>query len=147
MKTIAKLTAVLLVAAVGATWPVMAQPDATAPSTNAPAAPKAPRALPFRGTIATVDSTNMVLMLKGRGSNPGTKVKVTSATKIKKESDPAGKFADALFADAVAGMRVQGSGKKGDDGVITANTLNISKPPAPKPATPATPAAPAAPGK
>ena len=136
MKTIAKLTAILLAAAVSAAWPVMAQPDASVPSTNAPAAPKAPRAAPFRGTIASVDSTNMVLSLKGRGSNPGIKVKVTSATKIKKETDP------GQFADAVVGMRVQGSGKKGDDGVITANTLNISKPPAPKPAAAPAPAAP-----
>jgi hypothetical protein len=94
----------------------------------------------FRGTIASVDSTNMVLSLRGRAGSPGTKVKVTHDTKIKKDGEP------AQFSDAVEGVRVQGSGKKGDDGVWTANTLNINT----KPRTPRTPPAatpPAAPGQ
>jgi hypothetical protein len=136
MKTIARLSAILLAAAISAAWPAQAQTDTTPPSTNAPVAPR-PRAAGFRGTIASVDTTNMVLTLKGRGANPGAKVKVTSTTKIKKDGEP------GQFSDAVEGMRVQGSGKKDDDGVWVANTLNITKPPPPKPPA----AAPPAPGQ
>jgi hypothetical protein len=126
MKSITKLAAILFAAATCAAWPAMAQdatPPATPPATNAP--PKPPR-VPTRygGIIETIDSTNMVLTLKGR--NNETKVKITSTTKITKDRQP------ATFADAVAGLRAIGSGKKGEDGVWTATTLNISAP-APKP--------------
>jgi hypothetical protein len=125
MKSITKLTALLLAASVVAVCPIMAQ-DATPPATNtAPTAPKPRVATQYRGIIASVDTTNMVLTLKGR--NTETKVKITSTTKITKDRQP------ATFSDAAAGLRVMGSGKKGDDGVWTANTLNITTPPAPKP--------------
>jgi hypothetical protein len=85
----------------------------------------------FRGMISSVDAATMTLSLKGRPGNPETKVKVTSNTKIRKDGQP------GEFADAVEGVRVSGSGKKGDDGVWTANTLNIvTKAPGPKPAPP-----------
>jgi hypothetical protein len=102
----------------------MAQ-DATPPATNT--APKPPPRVPTRygGIIQSIDSTNMVLTLKVR--NNETKVKITSTTKITKDRQP------ATFADAVAGLRVQGSGKKGDDGVWTATTLNINTATPPKP--------------
>src|ERR1700678_3986210 len=133
MKTMRKLSAILLAAAVCAAWPAMAQPDSTPPATNTPAPPR-PRAMQFRGTIASIDSTNMALTLKGRPGNPETKVKVTHDTKIKKDGQP------AEFSDAVEGLRVQGSGKKGDDGVWTANTLNIlTKAPMPRTPPPAAP--------
>jgi hypothetical protein len=124
MKSITKLTTLLLAACLGAVCPVLAQ-DATPPATNT--APKPPRPqTQYRGILASIDTTNMVLTLKGR--NRETKVKITSATKITKDHQP------ATFSDAVAGLRVQGSGKLGDDGVWTAHTLNLSTPPAPKPA-------------
>jgi hypothetical protein len=126
MKSITKLSAILLAVAACAACPAMAQ-DAAAPATNATPRPIRP-ATQYRGIIASVDSTNMILTLKGR--NAETKVKITSATTIKKDRQP------ATFADAVAGMRVQGSGKKGDDGVWTATTLNINTAPRPRP-TPA----------
>jgi hypothetical protein len=122
MKSMTKLSAMLLAAATLAAWPAMAQ-TATPPATNTPAAPA--RAASYRGTIASVDSTNMTLTLRGRGATPGNKVKITSATKIYKDKDP------GQFSDAVAGMRVTGEGKKGDDGVWAASTLHITKPPAP----------------
>jgi hypothetical protein len=78
----------------------------------------------------------MTLTLKGRGGNPGAKIKVTHDTKIKKDTDP------GQFSDAVVGMHIQGSGRKGEDGVWTANTLNISTP---KPSTTKAPAGGAAP--
>ena len=135
-----KLSAILLAAAITAAWPAMAQTDATQPSTNAPAAPRPPRAAQFRGTIASIDTTNMVLTLKATARNPTeTKVKISSTTKIKKDGEP------AQFSDAVAGVRVQGSGKKGDDGVWTANTLNITTKPPAAPKAPAAAAPPAAP--
>jgi hypothetical protein len=140
MKTIAKLSAILLAAVVSAAWPAMAQPDTTTPSTNAPAAPK-PARIPTRygGMIASIDSTNMMLTLKATTRNPETKVKITSATRVRKDGQP------AQFSDAMEGLRISGSGKKGEDGVWTATTLNIvTKPPGAKP--PAT-AAPAAPGQ
>jgi hypothetical protein len=134
MKTMTKLSAILLAVAACAAWPAMAQPDSTSPATNAPAPPK-PRAAQYRGTITSVDSTNMMLSLKGRPGNPETKVKITHDTKIKKDGEP------GQFSDAVEGMRVNGSGKKGDDGVWTANTLNImTKPPAPRTPPAAAPA-------
>jgi hypothetical protein len=137
MKSIRKLSAILLAAATCAAWPATAQ-DATAPApppaTNATTntAPRPRRPNPrYTGIIETIDSTNMVLTLKV--SNRESKVKVTSATKITKDRQP------ATFADAVVGLRVMGSGKKGDDGVWTATTMNImTKPrtPVPNQATP-----------
>jgi hypothetical protein len=135
MKSITKLSAMLLAAATCAAWPAMAQ-DATPPTTNtAPAAPRPPRpANRYTGVITSIDSTNMILTLKARTNE--TKVKITSTTKITKDRQP------ATFADAVVGLRVMGSGKKGDDDVWTATTMNImTKPrtPAPAPAGGATP--------
>jgi hypothetical protein len=139
MKTITKLSAILLAAAVTAACPAMAQTDTTPSATNAPAAPKPARAAPrFNGVVASVDTTNMCLTLKATARTPETKVKVTSATKIKKDGQP------AEFSDATAGLRVSGSGKKGEDGVWTATTLNIvTKPAAPKHPAAAAPDAPA----
>jgi hypothetical protein len=135
MKSIRKLSAILLAAATCAAWPATAQdaqtpaPAVTNAATNVPPRPRPnPR---YTGIIETVDSTNMVLTLKV--SNREAKVKVTSATRITKDRQP------ATFADAVVGLRVMGSGKKGDDGVWTATTMNImTKPrtPAPNQATP-----------
>jgi hypothetical protein len=131
MKSITKLSAMLLAAAMFAALPAMAQTNVTAPSTNAAAAPKPPR-VPTRygGVVASVDSTNMALTLKATARTPETKVKVTSATKIKKDNQP------AEFSDVVAGLRVSGSGKKDEEGVWTATTLNITtkSAAAPKPA-------------
>jgi hypothetical protein len=91
----------------------------------------------FGGIITSVDSTNMILSLKGRAGSPDNKVKITHDTKIKKDDQP------AEFSDAVEGVRVAGSGKKGEDGVWTASTLNINtKAPAPRTPPPA-----AAPGQ
>jgi hypothetical protein len=123
----------LLAVAACASWPVLAQPSATAPSTNAPA-PAKPRNTQFGGTITSVDSANMILSLKGRQGSPDNKVKITHDTKIKKDGEP------AEFTAAVEGLRVRGSGKKGDDGVWTANTLNIiTKPPVRRPPPAAAP--------
>jgi len=127
MKTIKKLSVILLAVAACAAWPAMAQSEAAPPATNAPA-PHKPRAPRFGGIITAVDSANMVLSLKGRQGSPDNKVKITHDTKIKKDGEP------AEFTDAVEGMRVNGSGKKDDDGVWTATTLNIvTKPRTPKP--------------
>jgi hypothetical protein len=125
MKSIKKLSALLLAAATCAAWPAMAQ-DAAAPATNtAPAAPRPRIQTRYSGIITSIDSTNMILTLKVR--NNQTKVKVTSTTRITKNRQP------ATFSDAVEGLRVSGSGKKGDDGVWTANTMSIITATAPKP--------------
>jgi hypothetical protein len=129
MKKITKLSAVFLAAAVFAACSAFAQPtpaaSGTAPTTNTPP-PKA-RAAGYRGTIASVDTATMTLSLKGRPGNPETKVKLTHDTKIKKDGQP------AQFTDLVEGLKISGSGKKGEDGVWTANTLNIvTKQPTPK---------------
>jgi uncharacterized protein YdeI (BOF family) len=123
MKSITKLSAILIAALACASLPAMAQ-DSTPGSTNtAPARPRA-RAAGFRGKVSAVDTATMTLTLKNRNGDE-TKVKVTSTTKITKDGDP------GVFADAVEGVNVMGSGKKGDDGVWTANTLRITtKPPA-----------------
>jgi hypothetical protein len=71
----------------------------------------------------------MILSLKGRPGSPDNKVKITHTTKIQKDGEP------AQFSAVVEGLRVSGSGKKGDDGVWTATTLNITtKPRVAKPA-------------
>jgi hypothetical protein len=130
MKTITKLSAILFAAAIYIAWPGVAQttpPPSTAPSTNAPARP---RAAGYRGVVASVDTANMVLTLKKNRQGVEAKVKITHDTKIKKDGEP------AQFSDAVEGLRVSGSGKQGEDGVWTANTLNImTKQPMPKPST------------
>jgi hypothetical protein len=69
----------------------------------------------------------MTLTLKARNEAQPTKVKVTHDTKIFKDRDP------GTFADALVGLRVSGSGKKGDDGVWEASTLRIRTTPAPAP--------------
>jgi len=131
MKTLTKLSAIFLAATMLAAWPSVAQPSPTPPDTNSP--PKV-RAAGYRGTIASVDTATMTLTLRGRGGNPGTKVKITHDTKIKKDGEA------AQFSDAVEGLRVMGSGKKGEDGVWVANTLNISTKPRNSDATPKPPA-------
>jgi hypothetical protein len=130
MKSITKLYAILLAAATCAACPAMAQ-DSTPPATNTAPRPHRPNNR-YSGKIDSIDSANMILTLKVRTIE--TKVKITSTTKITKDREP------ATFSDAVVGLRVRGSGKKGDDGVWTATTLNIlTKPPTPRPTTPATP--------
>jgi hypothetical protein len=124
----------LLAVAACASWPALAQQTATAPTTNAPA-PARPKPTRFGGTVTSVDSANMILSLKGRPGSPDNKVKITHDTKIKKDGEP------GEFTDAVEGVRVNGSGKKGDDGVWTATTLNVvTKPPVRKQPPAAAPA-------
>jgi hypothetical protein len=129
MKSITKLSLVILTAIAFAALPANAQ-DSTSTNT-APAAPR-PRAQRFGGTITAFDATAMTLTLKGRTAE--TTVKVSSETKITKDGEP------AVFADAKEGMRVTGSGKKQDDGSWIASTLRISTK-VPRPPTPATPPA------
>ncbi len=132
MKTIKTLSAIFLMAAAFAAQPVMAQ-TAPSPSTNTAGtnmAAKATRSNPqYRGVVASVDAATMTITLKATTRTPETKVKVTSMTKIKKGPEA------AQFSDITAGMSIRGAGKKGDDGVWTATTLNIATP---KPAGPAT---------
>jgi hypothetical protein len=136
MKSITKLSLVLLTAMAFAAFPVHAQSDTT--STNTAPRPR-PRTQGFFGTIKEIDATGMTLTLKGRAGD--VTVKVTSDTKITKDREP------AVFADAKEGLRVSGGGKKQDDGSWVATTLRIStrvpRPPAgatppasPPPATP-----------
>jgi hypothetical protein len=138
MKSIRKLSALLLAAVACAAWPASAQ-DAQTPApavTNATTniAPRPPRPNPrYNGIIESVDSTNMILTLKV--ANREAKVKVTSATKITKDRAP------ATFADAVVGLHVTGAGKKGDDGVWTATTMIIRTAPRTPPPNQATPPA------
>jgi hypothetical protein len=128
MKSITKLSLVLLTAMACAALPVNAQ-DST---TNAPATPR-PRAARFGGTITAIDATAMTLTLKNRAGE--TTVKVTSTTKIKKDREP------AVFADVKEGLRASGSGKKQDDGSWIANTLNVMTPPTRPPSAATPPAA------
>jgi hypothetical protein len=126
MKSIIKLSAIVLAALTCVTWPTQAQ-DATAPATNAVARPRANNR--YSGIIESIDSANMVLTLKVKTNE--TKVKLTSTTKIKKDGQP------ATFADVAVGQRVRGAGKKGEDLNWTATTVDIvTKPRTPKPTTP-----------
>ncbi len=138
MKTIKTLCAVFLAGAALAAQPVLAQ-TAPAPSTNMAGtnatgkAARPPRAPRYSGTVASVDASTMTITLKAnKTTGTETKIKVTSSTAIKK-----GKEA-AQFSDITAGMRIGGAGKKGEDGVWTATTVDILPPkavaPAPAPA-------------
>jgi len=127
-----KLSAILLAVATCAIWPAAAQ-DAASPTPAPPLAtntnvPSRPRPNPrYTGIIESIDTNNMVLTLKV--ANRQSKVKITSATRITKDRQP------ATFADALVGMRVNGSGKKSDDGTWTATTMNIlTRPRTPPPA-------------
>jgi hypothetical protein len=99
-------------------------------STTNTAPPPRPRAARFGGLVTTVDATAMTLTLKGRAGE--TTVKVTSATRITKDREP------AVFADVKEGLRAAGSGKKQEDGSWIANTLRLTTPPV-RPTAPATP--------
>jgi hypothetical protein len=126
MKSITKLSLVVLTAMAFAAFPASAQSDST--STNTPPAPRMRTPPGFNGTITAVDATAMTLTLKARTGN--VTVKVTSDTKITKDREP------GVFADAKEGLRVSGSGKKQDDGSWVATTLRIStKVPRPPAAT------------
>jgi hypothetical protein len=127
MKSITKLSMILLVAATCATGPVQAQDASTPPATAVPK-PARPHDR-YTGIIESIDSNNMILTLKVRTNE--VKVKISATTKIMKDRLP------ATFADAAVGQRVRGSGKKGEDMVWTARTLDIvTKPRARKPASP-----------
>ena len=104
MKTIKKLSAILLAVAACAAWPAMAQTN-TPPGTNAKVAPR-PRIPRYNGTITGVDSTNMILSLKARTGQPDNKLKITHDTKIRKDGQP------AQFSDAAEGLHVNASYKK-----------------------------------
>src|SRR5208282_1686683 len=107
MKSITKLSVILLAVAALTAGTAQGQPDSAPGATNtAPATPRARRAPGFRGTVASIDAATMTLTLKGRPGTPPTKVKVTSTTKIFKDKDP------GTFADATVGLRVSGAGKK-----------------------------------
>jgi hypothetical protein len=128
MKSITKLSVVLLAAAVLTAGAAQVPSDTPGTTNTSPAAPRARRVPHFQGTIASVDTATMTLTLKGKAEAPQTKIKVTSTTKIFKDRDP------GTFADAAVGLRVSGSGKKDADGVWEASTLHITTTPAPKPA-------------
>ncbi len=136
MKTLKTLCAIFLVGAAFAAQPVLAQ-TAPAPSTNMAGtnatakAARPARAPRYGGIVGSVDASTMTITLKANKSTATeTKIKVTSATEIKK-----GKEA-AQFSDITAGMRIGGAGKKGADGVWTATTVDIAAPKAVAP-TPA----------
>jgi hypothetical protein len=134
MKSITKLSLVVLTAMAFAAFPVNAQSDST--TTNTPPSAPPMRARGFGGTVTAVDATAMTLTLKQRAGD--VTVKVTSDTKITKDREP------AVFADAKEGLRVTGAGKKQDDGSWIATTLRISTK-VPRPPAVATP--PANPGQ
>jgi hypothetical protein len=132
MKSITKLSLVLLTAMAFAAFPADAQSDST--TTNAaPAAPRA-RARGVSGTVSSLDATAMTITVKTRAAGDVT-IKVTSDTKITKDREP------AVFADVKEGLRVSIAGKKQDDGSWIATTLRVNtkvpRPPAstPPPAT------------
>lgn len=137
MKSLTKLSLIILIAAVGAGSPAQAQSDSASSTNSAPPVHRRVRAPRFYGTIESIDAAGMTLTLKGRTNE--TTVKITSTTKITKDGQP------ATFSDAAVGSRVAGSGKKEDDGTWVARTLIIRNPrPNAAATTPpaATPAAP-----
>ena len=136
MKSITKLSLLVLTAAAFASFPAHGQTNAPPSTTNTAPAPRRPRPPGFNGKIASIDATAMTLTVTNRTGE--FKVKVTSTTRISKDRQP------AVFADAKEGLNVAGAGKKLDDGSWEATTLRITTmsprppaaPPAPAPAPP-----------
>ena len=91
-----------------ATTPAVAQ---TTPVKKHTAA--APATLPFRGTLAAVDTNAMTLIVGKRMFN------MTSETAVTKDDKP------AVLADGVAGVPVRGSYKKNADGKLDAVTIRF----------------------
>jgi hypothetical protein len=119
MKSITKLSLLVLTAFALAALPATAQTDATtATTTNATPRPPRPRVPQVGGTISSIDATAMTMTLKSRAGD--VIVKVTSDTRITKDREP------AVFADAKEGLRVTVRGKKQDDGSWVATSLSIN---------------------
>jgi hypothetical protein len=95
--------------------------DAEKPVVKPPVAEKPippARSVPFRGKLAAVDKTLMTFTV-------GERVfQVTSQTKISKGGKP------GILEDGVVGENVTGAYKKGEDGKLTATTVNFATTPA-----------------
>jgi hypothetical protein len=119
-KQIIKLTLGLFAAAVIAA-PALCRAQDTgtnaAPAQTAPAQPKKHGNV-FRGAVVAVDTKAMTLTVGERTFN------VTSTTKITKKGEP------AVLSDIAVGDKVGGAFKTGDDGKLTATTINDGKKPA-----------------
>ncbi len=92
-----------------------ASPDAS--TAEASPAEKTPRAVRFRGSVASVDSTAKTFTIAG---NKNSRVfKVTDKTTVTKDG------ATATFADITANEMVSGSYWKQDDGSMEAKMVTI----------------------
>ena len=120
MKTkIAKLTAVGLLAAALVAVPATSR---AADRTNAPAASgqttkhkRTSGLIPFRGTVAGVDTNAMTLAIGKRTFD------ITSQTRIFKNGEP------AILSDLVVGDKVGGAYKKGENGKLEARTIRVGE--------------------
>jgi hypothetical protein len=96
-------------------------PSASAAASTSPAeksaTKKTNRPVPFRGKVASVDSTANTFSIAGKGAT--RVIKVTDQTKITKQG------AEATMKDIVVDEEVRGSSWKKEDGSLEARTVKI----------------------
>jgi hypothetical protein len=94
-----------------------ASPAASTSPTEKSATKKTNRAVPFRGKIASVDTTAKTFSLAGKDST--RVIKITDQTRIMKQG------AEATMNDIVADAEVRGSYWKKEDGSLEARNVKV----------------------
>ncbi len=114
-------------------WPAFAAPKkeaspspgtSAAPSAVSSPAPKAPRAIPFHGTVSSVDQAANTFTITGKTNS--RVFKVTDKSKVMKDGKP------GTFADITANETVGGSYWKQEDGTLEVKTVKAGVPAASK---------------
>jgi hypothetical protein len=136
MKSITKICLILITALTMAAYTAQAQADATT-TTNTPAAKPKPKSKRYAGKVTSVDQDAKTITLTAAGKDHT--LKVTSATVIKKDGEP------AMLTDVTVGEHVYGQERVNDAGDLVARTVNIGQPKPKAAATPPPTAPPAAP--
>ena len=116
------LAAIALCVPSGAFAKAKASPTPEAAASASPMAKdtmaKAPRAIPFRGKVASADATAKTFTITNKKGDSRV-IKITAETKIMKAG------AEATMADVVADEEVRGSYWKKEDGSLEAKKVNL----------------------
>lgn len=116
------LAVVALCAPSGASAKAKASPTPEAAASTSPMAgdtmAKSPRAIPFRGKVASADATAKTFTIANKKGDARV-IKITAGTKIMKAG------AAATMADIVADEEVRGSYWKKEDGSLEAKKVNL----------------------
>lgn len=111
--------------AVASTSAAKTSPVATSPAASpAASAAKAPRALPYRGTISAVDQTAKTFTIEGKEKS--RVYKISDRTEITKDGNA------ATMADVTEKEAIRGSYWKQEDGTMEAKTVKLGAKAAPE---------------